>query len=219
MRWTHIHALGALVFIVSVALLIPAGRAFAHAGYDHSTPAKDEVVPTAPVQVDAYFKQKTFRQTGAFYLRVYADDNTTQVSQGDGTLDDIDRHHMSAALPAGLPKGRYIVHWATQSDEDGESDSGMYCFYIGVQPTAAQQAECASFAPTTVPTIGGTSQATSAATSSPSTTAATPVSTPAGKSDSGGGGNTGVIVGVGIGAIVAVIVVGGAGLWWRSRQA
>ncbi len=216
MRRTHIHAIAALAFMVSVALLIPAGRAFAHAAYDHSTPAKDEVVPTGPAQVDAYFKQKIFRQTGAFYLRVYADDNTTQVSQGDGALDDVDRHHMSAALPAGLPNGRYIVHWATQSDEDGESDSGMYCFYIGVQPAAAQRAQCASFAPTPVPTRGGTAQATGAATRSP---AATPVSTPAGKSDSGGGSNTGVIVGIVVGAIVAVIVVGGAGLWWRSRQA
>jgi methionine-rich copper-binding protein CopC len=215
MRRTQIKILGALAFAAAVAMAIPAIQAFAHAAYDHSTPAKDEVVPTPPAQVDAYFKQNIFRQTGEYYFRVYADDDTTQVSPGDGTIDDNNRKHMFTTMPASMPNGRYIVHWKTKSDADGDVDSGMYCFYIGVQPTAAQQAKCASFAPTPVPTISSTAQATSAGTQS----AATRTATPSTNNSGGGSSNTGLIVGVVAGVIVVVIVAGGAGLWWRSRQA
>ena len=218
MKRTHFFALGAFAFVISIVSVFPALQAFAHAAYDHSAPAKDEVVPTEPAQVDAYFKQTIFRQAGADYLRVFADDNTTQDTQGDGTVDDSDRTHMFVALPAGLPNGRYVVHWMTTSDEDSDKDSGMYCFYIGVQPTAAQQAQCASFAPTPVPTLGGTLQATSAATQPASTVGATSAATPTTSSD-GGGGNTGVIVVVIVAVIAVVVIGGGAGLWWRSRQA
>jgi methionine-rich copper-binding protein CopC len=214
MRRASVSALTALAVLTAATLLIPAGRAFAHAAYDHSTPAKDEVVPAPPAQIDAYFKQDIFRQAGTYYLRVFSDDNTTQVSEGDGTIDDNDRRHMFVALPAGLANGRYIVHWATLSDEDGEEDSGMYCFYIGVEPTPAQQAECASFEPTPVPTIGAATQATSAATANPTATLA-----PGDTNDDDGDSNTGVIIGVVIAIVAVVVVGGGAALWFRSRQA
>jgi methionine-rich copper-binding protein CopC len=216
MKRAQIRALGALAFLFSAALLIPAGRAAAHAAYDHSTPAKDEVVPTAPSQVDVYFKQDVFKVAGQYYVRVFADDATTQVSTGDGTVDDNNRKHISATLPANLAQGRYIVKWHNVSDEDGDPDTGAFCFYIGVQPTAAQQAECASFEPTPVPTIAvGTASSSPVSTQ---TAAATAVPTP-GSTSGGGSSSTGVIIGVVAGVIAAVVVVGGAGLWWRSRGA
>jgi methionine-rich copper-binding protein CopC len=212
-RSAWVQTSGALALVLGVVLLTPAGRAAAHAAYDHSTPAKDEVVPTAPSQVDVYFKQDVFKQAGSYYLRVFSDAGS-QVTD-DGTVDDNDRTHMSVALPRGLPHGRYTVQWKTTSDEDGEEDSGAFCFYLGVQPTAAQQAECASFAPTPVPTIAAaTASGSPVATQTPTPTAApTPGSTSSGASSS-----TGVVLGV-VGVIVAVVIAGGAGLWWRSRRA
>lgn len=221
MKRSHLQMLGALALLLGVVLLTPAGRAAAHAAYDQSTPAKDEVVPTAPSQVDVYFKQDVFKVAGNYYVRVFADDGTTHVSTGDGTVDDSNRKHISTTLPADLVQGRYIVKWHTLSDEDAEEDSGAFCFYIGVQPTAAQQAECASFAPTPVPTLGATSEATSAATQQASpaaTSSALPRLSDGLNEGRGGGSNTGVLIGVVAGMIVAVIV-GAAGLWWRSRRA
>jgi methionine-rich copper-binding protein CopC len=216
MKRAHLRILGALALLLGAGLLTPAGKAAAHAAYDHSTPAQDEVVPTAPSQVDVYFKQDVFKAAGQYYVRVFADDGTTQVGTGDGAVDDNNRKHISAALPANLAQGRYIVKWHNVSDADGDPDSGTFCFYVAVQPTSAQQAECASFVPTPVPTI-----APATGQSSPSATAAA-TAVPTKPSTSGGGGgssSTGVVVGVVVGVIVAVVVVGGAGLWWRSRQA
>lgn len=217
MKRSHVQILGAVALLLAAALLLPAGKAAAHAAYDHSTPAKDEVVPTAPSQVDVYFKQDLVKVAGQYYVRVFADDATTQVSTGDGTVDDNDRTHISAALPAGLAQGRYIVKWHTVSDADGDPDTGAFCFYVGVQPTAAQQAECASFEPTPVPTIAAATASSSPAATQPAVTPApTADDTPSGDD---GGSSRAVIVGIVIGAIIAVVVVGGAGLWWRSRRA
>ncbi len=215
-RGAWVHALGALAVLLGAVLLTPAGRAAAHAGYDHSVPAKDEVVPTTPSRVDVYFNENVFsrQEPPSYYVRVFADDGT-QVSAGNGTIDDNNRKHISASLPANLAQGRYIVEWFTTSDEDNDKDQGMYCFYIGVQPTAAQQAQCASFAPTPVPTIAVATQSPPVSTQP----AATAVPTSASKGGGGGGSSAGVIIGVVAGVIVAMAVVGGAGLWWRSRRA
>ena len=214
MKRTHVRMLGAMALLLAAALLFPAARAAAHAGYESSTPAKDQVVPAAPGQVDVYFTQEVFKQAGANHVRVFADDGTTQVSDGDGTVDDNDRTHISAALPAGLANGRYIVKWMTTSDEDGDTDDSAFCFYVGVQPAAAQQAECASFEPTEVPTGAATEPASPAATEQ-LTPAPTSDDTPSADDD---GGSTGLIIGVVAGVIVAVIIVGGAGLWLMSRR-
>jgi copper transport protein len=218
MKRAQIRALGALALLLGAALLLPAGRAAAHAAYDHSTPAKDEVVPTAPSQVDVYFKQDVFKVAGNYFVRVFADDGTTHVSAGDGTVDDNNRKHISsAALPADLAQGRYIVRWMTTSDEDGHTEEGAFCFYLGVQPTAAQQAECASFEPTPVPTIAAATASSSPV--STQTAPATAVPTSANTTGGGGGSSTGLVIGIVVGVIVAVVIVGGGALWWRSRGA
>ena len=223
MKRTQQQALGALAFVLSLALLIPASRAAAHAGYDHSTPGADEVVQQQPARVDVYFGQEVFRQAGANFVRVF-NDQDAQVSTGDGTVDDDDRTHIFADVEPDLPAGRYIVRWQTLSDEDGDSADGAFCFYIQVQPTAGQQAECASFAPQETPaptqaeaspTAGGATPTTAA-----ETPAASPSPTPVSDGGGGGGSNTGAIVaGVIVGVIAAVVVVGGAAIWLRRMLA
>ena len=192
-----------LVLAASVVLGLRATGVFAHAEYERSTPAKDEVAATAPAQLDVYFTQEVFREAGANFVRVF-NDAGTQVSDGDGVIDDSDRKHLTATLPPGLPNGRYIVRWQTLSDADGDDDEGAFCFYVVVPPTAEQAAECAAF-DEAEPTPSET-----AAEASPTAT-----TTP---DDSEGSSNTGIIVGAIVAVAAVVVVIGGGALYLRQRQ-
>lgn len=223
LRWLLV---GALVWVG--VLFSPVG-VFAHAAYDHSTPARDEVAQAPPVQLDVFFKQEVFKQEGRNFVRVFNDDDT-QVSAGDGTVDDDDHSHIVATLPNDLPDGRYVVRWMTTSDEDGDSDEGAFCFYVRVQPTAAQQAECASFEPTPAagmtPTVASETPTESPAetpTVQPTGAASTPATSPTAAPPADGdddGSNTGLIVGgIAVGVIVGVIVIGAVAIWLRRTLA
>ena len=203
---------------IVLALVLAPVYVFAHAAYDRSTPGRDEVVATAPARVDVWFRQDVFRQQGSNFVRVF-DDQDTQVSQGDGVIDDNDRKHIYADLPPGLASGRYIVRWMTLSDEDGDTANGAFCFYVGVQPTAAQQAECSALAggtETPTPNVGAAS-----GTPTPTAAAATPAPTATSSGDSGGGGGgipAVAVVGVVIAAAVVVVGIGGAVAMWLRRE-
>ncbi len=195
-------------FAVAVtALAVGYQTVYAHADYDSSVPARDEVVAEAPERVEVFFTQDVIKRDGAFSVRVF-DDAGTQVSEGDGAVNDDDRRNINVELSATVGPGRYIVEWMSTSDIDGDTDDGAFCFYVGVEPTAEQEAECAEFeepepvAPTLVddqpldPT--------------PTTTA------PSG--DVGDdGSNTGLSIGIVVAVIAAVVIVGG-GLVWLSRR-
>ncbi|MEX1254859.1 MAG: copper resistance protein CopC [Dehalococcoidia bacterium] len=213
--------LALLAFVIGLMLLGRVAPVFAHAEYESSTPAIDEVVATAPAQVDVFYAQEMARRTGEYFLRVF-NEQQTQVSQGDGTIDDADRKHMFTALPGDLPPGRYIVSWKNVSDEDADDDEGSFCFYIAVQPTAEQQAECAALAdeeegPTATAAAVAPTEGATVATATAG--AAEPTATPGGteaEDDDDGGSNTGlIIVAVVAGAAVVLAVVGGVAIWLR----
>jgi methionine-rich copper-binding protein CopC len=191
--------------------------ALAHAEYDRSTPGRDEVVATPPAQVDVWFTQEVFKQEGRNFIRVF-DGSDLQVSEGDGIVDDDDRHHIFATIPTSLPEGRYIVEWMTTSDEDGDTDEGAFCFYVVVQPTAEQAAECAAFAEEEEPTATPPPQETLVEPTAIATEVPTaePIDS-VGDDDDGGSGAA--IVGGIVGVIAAVIVLGGAFLIWQRRRA
>ncbi len=210
--------------VAGAALLAQAAPAYAHADYESSTPAKNEVVATAPAQVEVFFTQEITRQQGAYFVRVF-NEQEVQVSDGDGVLDDDNRAHITATFQPDLPPGRYIVEWLTTSFEDGDDDEGAFCFYIAVQPTAEQQEACAAFeedgaAPT--PAAGATATSTSPPPTATPAAAETPTAeaTPADTPDGDDGSNTGLIVGGIIGGgVIAVIVIGGAAIWLRRTLA
>ncbi len=207
-----------LLVALGAALLMPS-LVFGHADYDRSAPNANEVVAAPPAQVDVFFTQEVVRQQGANYVRVF-DDQGTQVSDGDGLVNDDNRALISATIPATLPEGRYIVEWKTLSDGDGDEDSAAFCFYVVVRPTPEQAAECAELEagepePTAVATSAGetptAAEATDVAEGSP-----TPADGPEDDDDSS---NTGVIVGIVIAAVVAVVVIGGGvAFYMRQRQ-
>ena len=138
MRW-----LTALVLIPILAAAGLAMDAEAHGGYERSEPIQNEVLSERPAAVDVWFTQEVFKQEGANFVRVF-DQQNVQVSEGDGVVDDDDRTHISTALPPALGDGRYIVRWKSTSDLDQDTLEGAFCFYIGVEPTAEQEAECAA---------------------------------------------------------------------------
>jgi len=198
---------------VIVATLIAYATVFAHADYESSVPARDEVVAESPERVEVFFTQDVIKREGLYYVRVF-DESSVQVSAGDGLVNDDNRRNMSAELPDPLEPGRYIVEWMTTSDEDGDDATGAFCFYVAVGPTAEQAAECAAFGEDEdAPTASqGTLQPTDAGPTAPSATDA-----PADGGDEDDESNTGLIVGI-IVAVVALVVVAGGGYMWLSRR-
>jgi copper transport protein len=177
-------ALTALALIALFSVRTPGVSA--HAGYDHSTPADEGVVATAPTTVDVFFKEEVERSGGLPTL-IVVDASGDQVDTG-ATLDDNDRTHMSAPLESGLEGGRYSVIWHTVSADDGEEAQGAFHFYIGEKTTPAPGSQ----------TTGASSTATvrPSASTSPST------------DDSGSDVSIAVLI---IAIVVAAVVGGGAG--------
>ena len=213
-RWTL------LALVMVLGILAAPSHVSAHSGYDHSEPAQDAVVPAAPVRVDVWFTQEVLRQEGNNFVRVF-DEQNVQVSDGDGVVDDDDRAHIYTTVPADLPDGRYIVRWMTTSFEDGDTDDGAFCFYIAVEPTAGQQAECAALGDDSE-TPGATAGPTEPAVGSPTAPAVSPTATePAATDDSDDdGAPTGAIIGgIVAGVVVVALVVGGVVIWLRRTLA
>ncbi len=155
-----VNAAAILLALLLAALLAGAGQqAFAHAGYDESSPADGETVSESPERVDVFFGQEIARQGGLptmIVVNVFGD-----LIAGEPVLDDTDRRHMYIDLPAALGTGRYTVIWHTLSDEDGEEARGAFHFFVGEVPgettaaTATPAAATVSPPPATIDAGGG----------------------------------------------------------------
>ena len=201
-------ALGAAM----VATLLLAVSVFSHADYERSEPGRNEIVPNAPERADVFFSQDVVKREGAYYVRVF-DETGAQVSDGDGVVDDDDRSHAYADMPPGLGLGRYIVEWMTTSDIDGDTDDGAFCFYVGVEPTSGQEAECAVFDEEVPPTPTERANQPTDTAGQPTPTVVAPSSGDGGD----GGSNTVLIVGI-IAAVVVIALVVIGGLVWMGRR-
>jgi len=216
LRWVVLFALGA------AAVLLAPSSVSAHSDYESSVPGRDEVVAEAPGQVEVFFTQEVFREEGANFVRVF-DGSGTQVSDGDGAIDDDNRAHITATLQPDLAPGRYIVRWMTLSFEDGDDAEGAFCFYIAVEPTQEEADECAAFAgeeeetPAAEPTEPGEATAAPTEAEPLSTPAASPIPTDddTPEQDNDDGASTVLIVGIVAGVIAVVVIGGGAVIWLR----
>ncbi len=132
------HLLTANVAAIAMALLLVAllagggQQAFAHAGYEESTPADGETVSESPERVDVVFAQEIARQGGLPTMTVV--NQFGDLIADEPVLDDADRKHMYIDLPPSLGTGRYSVIWHTLSDEDGEEAQGAFHFFVGEAP-------------------------------------------------------------------------------------
>ena len=121
----------------ALAVVAPAA---AHAAYASSTPAFGEVLETAPVQIELRFTQQLFRREGANQLRIERAADGAVIALGDVVIDNTDRAAMRADVLGPLLPGRYLVSWQNLSADDGDTDSGVYPFYVGVAPNAGEEA-------------------------------------------------------------------------------
>lgn len=154
-----------LFSLLFLALGLPVRLLHAHAEYDHSEPAADATVETAPTEVKIWFTQELFRRKGENLIEVF-NVNGDQVALGDLVIDDDDRTLASVALSPDLSAGMYTVRWRATSAEDGHQEKGEFRFTVG------SSAEVATQAP-----ISETEESTATATSAPSLTT-TPLPTP-----------------------------------------
>ncbi len=208
-KW--IVGVGVVVLLaVAGATFLESAAVFAHADYERSEPDRNEVLPSPPDQVEVWFTQDVRKREGFYFLRVF-DEQGAQVSEGDGSIDDDDRAHMITELPTNLTAGRYVVEWMTTSDLDGDDDDGAFCFYVAVEPTAEQEAECALFdddAPATQ--APPDAQPTAPAAGASPTVAAADNDT-----DGSDGGGFPVAAIVAIIVVVAALGMGAAAFWMR----
>jgi len=123
---------GALI-LAYVALMAPT-LAQAHAEYDHSDPATDATLPTAPSTVTVWFTEELVSQGSSLEVR---DAANARVDSGNSrVVDSNPKDSMTIGLRAGLPNGTYTVTWKTVSADDGDEATGAFSFGVGVAPTA-----------------------------------------------------------------------------------
>ena len=148
----HLSAVSASAIVLALlaALFMGGGqRAFAHAGYEESTPADGETVTESPARVDVFFGQEIARQGGLptmIVVNAFGD-----LIADEPVLDDTDRKHIYVDLPAALGTGRYTVIWHTLSDEDGEEARGAFHFFVGEAPAGTASATTKPVAATASP--------------------------------------------------------------------
>ena len=172
-------------------------QAAAHAGLDHSVPAHNDVLEESPGAVDLFFEGEVSKKEGLTFVRVFDLTDEQQVSEGDGMVDDDDRTHIFATLPPGLPDGQYVVQWTATSDEDNETVSGVFCFYVNVEPTDESNDACGEFGARLVAAV------------EEALSDEAELEAAAADSDDGGT-STGAIIGIVVGGVVVTLVVFGA---------
>ncbi len=175
------------VVVLLAAIHFPLTAAvLAHADYDRSVPAADEVVSQAPQQVQVWFTQDLFRREGLNSLEVYGPDDQ-RVDLDDAAIDDDNRELMTVSLQSDLANGVYTVRWRTFSADDGDDADGDFQFTIQADEPEAEAAPTAAptAVPTAVPTVAPTvtpTEATESEQPSPTSTAQAestePLSTP-----------------------------------------
>ncbi len=197
---TRFSRLAFIPLLTAVAAVLTTTAVFAHASYDRSTPAKDEILADSPARVDIWFKQDLKKVAGANAIEV-VNEAGERADSGDLVVDDDDRRHMSIGLKPDLPPGVYSVQWSNTSDEDGEEDSGEFAFTIAaVSPTAS---------PSPSPSPSASPPPSPPASPPPATATAAPTGAPtAVPSEDDSGGVSGALIAV-VAAVLAVVVVGG----------
>lgn len=121
----------ALALGVALALAVP-NVAFAHAAYDHSDPAANSTVTTAPTTVSIWFKERVNPQGSE--IKIY-DAKGALVSTGAAQVDRTDATKMTVSMK-GDDSATYLVTWHNVSLDDGDPDTGAFVFNVGTTSTS-----------------------------------------------------------------------------------
>ena len=125
LRNTFRARIWAAVAAGSIAALVIAPSALAHAGLDASTPSNDEVLGRAPEQVVLTFSDPVEAALGS--VRVY---NGAARRVDDERTTRPNRNEVAVGLPSDLSPGTYTVAWRIVP-ADSHPVSGAFVFHIG----------------------------------------------------------------------------------------
>ncbi|MGC4866079.1 copper resistance CopC family protein [Micromonospora sp. DT53] len=121
--------LGAAALAVLVAVLIPAGPAWAHNSLKSATPARDATVPSAPTEVTLEFMQ---RLDPTFTTIVLSDAAKRKLPTGEPVVTGA---KSTVQVTDTLPNGTYTVAYRVVS-ADGHPVQGSYPFTVA-DPTSS----------------------------------------------------------------------------------
>jgi methionine-rich copper-binding protein CopC len=144
LRWFRRCLLVLAVAACSVAL---AGPAQAHDVLESSDPANGSSVPAVPGQIGL-----TFDHTPMGIGSVIQVQDETGTDQADGTVTIVD-NHVSQAVKAGAPAGKYTVVWRVASS-DGHPVEGTFTFTAGAGNSSAAPSAAATAAGSGGPQAG-----------------------------------------------------------------
>ncbi|CAN5548364.1 hypothetical protein BH09CHL1_BH09CHL1_07810 [soil metagenome] len=114
--------------------MLGSGRdASAHAFLDHSDPAANSILPTAPTTMTLFFTERLETEGTAAWLV-----NHTGATIPGSAFAITNPKELTVTLPTGLSNGTYSVVWKDLSTDDGHPATGYVPFTIG---TAADQRE------------------------------------------------------------------------------
>ncbi len=135
-----------LLLVLAGALLLPAGRAEAHAVLSSSNPHNGAVLEQAPTMVEIRFNEPVAAEFVPVQVR---DSAGARVDVGDGRVDPLDKSRLVANLkPVG--QGLYTVTYRVTS-LDGHPVQGTLAFSVGTAVTAPTGAPAANGAVVSVP--------------------------------------------------------------------
>ena len=149
MKRTHRHgpgrrlARGLLTLATAALLMVPAAAAQAHDVLETTDPANGSTVRTVPAKIGL-----TFDHTPIALGSVVRVEDATGADQADGPVAIVD-NHVSQAVKADAPDGKYKVIWRVVSS-DGHPIEGTFTF-------TADAATTASATPSASPAPGGNS--------------------------------------------------------------
>lgn len=114
-----------LSMLFAATAMTGATSAWAHAGLQSATPAKDAEIAAAPKEITLQFNEKL---ESAFSSAKLVDSTGKQVNVEKATLDKTDPSLMKLAVPALVP-GKYKVEYVGVG-HDGHRRKGDYSFTV-----------------------------------------------------------------------------------------
>jgi methionine-rich copper-binding protein CopC len=103
-----------------------AGRAFAHAELETSSPQKNAVLKTPPTEIAIDFSEEVNPKLSRIVVK---DAAGKRVDKDDGHVAADNAKHFSVDLDA-LAAGTYAVDWTSVAAEDGHKLTGAFKFTV-----------------------------------------------------------------------------------------
>lgn len=130
----RLHSVSMRILLAFSTLLllsvVSVGSVSAHAHLVSSNPADGAVLTSQPAVVTAVYGEETSLTKTTFEVTFAADAKSAPRKVADGKVDVNKRTNISAALPAGLGNGIYVVKWHTVTEDDNGLADGTFSFTV-----------------------------------------------------------------------------------------